>query len=81
MNGSSSGRVPSRAPIVIAVRSSARLAPTDNGTSVSAREISSDLHPGKALHDDGVSKLFATLQLPRVRVVGYASREPEDAKD
>ena len=31
--------------------------------------------------DDSVSKLFATLQPPRVRVVGYASREPEDAKD
>ena len=31
------GRVSSRAPIVMAVRSSARLAPTDNGTSVSTR--------------------------------------------
>ena len=37
MSGSSSGVVPSRAPIVSAVRSSARHAVSDNGASVSAR--------------------------------------------
>ena len=48
MSGSSSGSVPSRAPIASAVRSSARHAPSDIGSSVSARWISSAFHPGKA---------------------------------
>ena len=45
MSGSSSGSVPSRAPIASAVRSSARHAPSDIGSSVSARWISSAATP------------------------------------
>ena len=48
MSGSSSGFVPSRAPIASATRSSARHAPSDTGASVSARWISSARHPGNA---------------------------------
>ena len=48
MSGSSSGFVPSRTPIASAVRSSARHATSDIGASVSARWISSALHPGNA---------------------------------
>ena len=48
MSGSSSGFVPSRAPIASATRSSARHAVSDHVDSVSARYISSARHPEKA---------------------------------
>ena len=51
MSGSSSGFVPSRAPIANATRSSARHATSDIGASVSARWISSARHPGNARLD------------------------------